>query len=150
MNPATGEAEMRYHIEFLAGGGRRFTFDGTKYMQKDVGDLLQDYTTLYCHVTEQLADGARETGIGVPEVPHVRESGGRAALAGFLLVPGDAEPVIRSFSSRRACASSRSPHSSCSANTIRWVRWFSQIEASISRVGCRFRRVYSARLCPVP
>ena len=35
VNPATGEAEMRYHVEFTTPDGRRFTFDGTKYMQKD-------------------------------------------------------------------------------------------------------------------
>ena len=37
VNPATGEAEMRYHIEFAPPDGRRFTFQGTKYMQKDGG-----------------------------------------------------------------------------------------------------------------
>ena len=70
INPATGEGQMRYHLEFSASDGRRFTFDGTKYMQRDgpagpkaIADLLQDYTTLYCHVREQLAGGGtRETG----------------------------------------------------------------------------------------
>ena len=57
VNPATGEAEMRYHIEFALPDGRRFTFDGTKYMQKDGasgtaehrGDLCR--TTPRCTVT---------------------------------------------------------------------------------------------------
>ena len=57
-NPATGEAEMRYHLEFDGPGGRRVVFDGRKYMQKDEAgglrgfeELLEDYTTLYVHVT---------------------------------------------------------------------------------------------------
>jgi hypothetical protein len=29
INPATGEAQMNYHIEFLVGGGRRFVLEGT-------------------------------------------------------------------------------------------------------------------------
>src|SRR4051812_30085445 len=69
INPATQEAEMRYHIEFVSTAGRRYALDGTKYMQKDaaaasaIRDLLGDYTTLYCHVVEILADGSqKETG----------------------------------------------------------------------------------------
>ncbi|MFB3922934.1 MAG: GMC family oxidoreductase N-terminal domain-containing protein [Terriglobia bacterium] len=60
VNPATGEAEMRYHIEFTGPAGRRFIFEGTKYMQKDEGsglraarEVLDDYTTLYVHVYER-------------------------------------------------------------------------------------------------
>src|SRR6185295_18199076 len=72
INAATGEAQMRYHIEFTTNTRRRFTLEGVKYMQKDasgvvksIQDLLQDYTTLYCHVTEQLPDGtSKDTGIG--------------------------------------------------------------------------------------
>lgn len=55
---------MRCHIEFATPDSRRLTFDGIKYMQKDgpgglrsIGEILADYTTLYCHVAEHLADG---------------------------------------------------------------------------------------------
>ena len=89
---------MRYHIEFAMPGGRRFTFDGTKYMQKDADggcrasrEMLEDYTTLYCHVYEQMADGTlREMGTGVHEVPHLRGSGGGGQPGGLPdFVPGD-------------------------------------------------------------
>ena len=35
VNPATGEAEMRYHLEFATPAGRYFYLDGIKYMQRD-------------------------------------------------------------------------------------------------------------------
>ena len=65
VNPATREAEMNYHIEFQSGAGRRYGFDGTKYMQRDsaatsstIAEILQDYTTLYCRLYEIQAGGA--------------------------------------------------------------------------------------------
>ena len=69
VNPATGQAEMRYHLEFSATDGRRFTFEGVKYMQRDGGggisgipEILQDYTTLYCHVYENAGGALPATG----------------------------------------------------------------------------------------
>lgn len=60
INPETGEAEMRYHIEFRTDAGREYTLEGRKYMQKDDGgglrgiqEVLEDYTTLFCHVYER-------------------------------------------------------------------------------------------------
>ena len=61
LNPATAEAEMRYHIEFLTTDSRRYTLEGIKYMHKDSndpGELLADYTTLFC----RLQEGDREAG----------------------------------------------------------------------------------------
>jgi hypothetical protein len=96
---ATGEAEMNYHIEFLAAGGRRFTFEGVKYMEKDVGDLLTDYTTLYCHVSEQQADGsAKETGTALLRFKTFENLAAVENLAGFLgsfQISGTGDPAMQ-------------------------------------------------------
>ncbi len=54
INPASGEAEMVYHLEFETPERQRYLFDGRKYMQKDEGggirgvrEVLDDYTTLF-------------------------------------------------------------------------------------------------------
>ena len=105
VNPATGEAEMRYHIEFTTPDGRRFTFDGTKYMQKDGGaglaaiaDVLQDYTTLYCRVNEQTAAGPRATGTAYLKFRTFENLAAVGSLAGFLTsfqVTGTSDPVMQ-------------------------------------------------------
>jgi cholesterol oxidase len=99
VNPATGEAQMRYHLEFDAAG-RRYTFDGVKYMQKDQGtqpiaDLLGDYTTLYCHV----ADGSgAETGIGYLKFRTFEDLAAVSNLAMFLAsfqITGSTDPLLQ-------------------------------------------------------
>ncbi len=104
VNRSTREAEMRYHIEFVTHDGRRFQFDGTKYMQKDPGrnairDLLDDYTTLYCHLSEQLADGTlRETGTAYLKFRTFESLQATANLAAFLAsfqVTGTSDPVVQ-------------------------------------------------------
>jgi len=96
---ATGEAEMNYHIEFLVGSGRRFTLEGVKYMEKDVGNLLQDYTTLYCHVYEQQPDGsAKETGTALLKFQTFENWAAVENLAGFLAsfqITGTSDPAIQ-------------------------------------------------------
>src|SRR5215475_7969443 len=95
---------MRYHIEFVNQSGRRYAFDGTKYMQKDPGsnairDLLGDYTTLYCHVTEKLPDGTtRETGIAYLKFRTFENLVAIGSLAGFLTsfqVTGTDNPIYQ-------------------------------------------------------
>ena len=102
VNQATGEAEMRYHIEFATPDGRRFTFDGTKYMQKDSGpgiaELLQDYTTLYCRVHEQTAAGPRATGMAYLKFRTFEDLAATGSLAAFLTsfqVTGTGDPVMQ-------------------------------------------------------
>ena len=104
INPATREAEMEYHIEFLAHDGRRFALDGVKYMQKNSGenaiaDLLQDYTTLYCHVHQILADGtARETGTAYLKFRTFESLHAAASFGAFLAsfqIAGTSDPVIQ-------------------------------------------------------
>ena len=104
INPATREAEMEYHIEFLAHDGRRFALDGVKYMQKNSGqnaiaDLLEDYTTLYCHVRQILAGGTtRETGTAYLKFRTFESLHAAASLGAFLAsfqVTGTGDPVIQ-------------------------------------------------------
>ena len=86
-NPETGEAEMRYHIEFGPAGGARYTFDGRKYMQKDensgvraLAEILDDYTTLYVHVCE----GERELGSGSMKFRTFEDLAATGSLLAFL------------------------------------------------------------------
>ena len=104
INPATREAEMEYHIEFLSHDGRRFAFDGVKYMQKDSGqnaiaDLLEDYTTLYCHVRQVLTDGTeRETGTAYLKFRTFENLHATAGFAAFLAsfqITGTSDPAVQ-------------------------------------------------------
>ncbi len=98
INRATGEAQMNYHIEFLAGGNRRFTLEGVKYMQSNVGDLLYDYTTLYCHVSEQQSAGGQETGTALLKFQTFENLAAVENLAGFLgsfQITGTSDPAIQ-------------------------------------------------------
>ena len=106
INPATREAEMRYHLAFLTGDGRGFVLDGVKYMQKDPGgelrgfrELLDDYTTLYCHVYESLPDGtSRETGTAYLKFRTFEDLAAVGNLAGFLTsfqVTGTGDPLMQ-------------------------------------------------------
>jgi len=104
VNPQTGEAEMRYHLEFADTGGQRYALDGVKYMQKDQGfpamsDLLGDYTTLYAHITRQLPDGTSpEIGIGYLKFRTFEDLAAVSNLAGFLAsfqITGTSDPVMQ-------------------------------------------------------
>ena len=86
--------------------GRRFTFVGVKYMQKDteggipgIAEILEDYTTLYCHVYEQMGGGAlRETGTAYMKFRTFQDLAAVGNLAGFLLsfqVTGTNDPMIQ-------------------------------------------------------
>src|SRR5580700_4991477 len=104
-NPATGEGEMEYRIEFAGTDGRRFTFAGVKYMQKSntgtqgLADVLACYTTLYCHVNEQLADGSSQaTGIAYLRFRTFEDLAAVSNLAGFLAsfqVTGTSDPTMQ-------------------------------------------------------
>ena len=106
VNPETEEAEMRYHIEFSTNAGRRFTLDGTKYMQRDgragpqiIRQLLEDYTTLYCEITERLAGGATaKTGHAYLKFRTFEDLAAIGNLTGFLAsfqVTGTNDPVTQ-------------------------------------------------------
>ncbi|HUY12782.1 MAG TPA: GMC family oxidoreductase [Terriglobia bacterium] len=106
VNPATGEAEMRYHMEFRSDKGRQFVFEGRKYMQKDAGggpqglrEILEDYTTLYVHIDESQADGTRNpVGLGTMKFRTFEDIAATGNLAGFLAsfkVTGTSDPVLQ-------------------------------------------------------
>jgi hypothetical protein len=90
VNPATAEAEMRYHLEFRCNDGRAYTFEGRKYMQKDqpagprgTREVLDDYTTLYAHVSEGSPAG-RELGTSYLKFRTFEDLCAVKNLAGFL------------------------------------------------------------------
>ena len=97
LNPATAEAEMNYHIEFLTPDSRRFTLDGIKYMQKDSnepGELLADYTTLFC----RLKEGDREAGTALLKFRTFEDLAAVGNLAGFLTsfqITGTSDPLVQ-------------------------------------------------------
>ncbi|MBS1853726.1 MAG: GMC family oxidoreductase [Acidobacteria bacterium] len=97
VDAATGEAEMNYHIEFVAANGKRYTLEGVKYMQKDSndpGELLADYTTLFCTLTQE----TRELGKGVLKFRTFENLAAIGSLAQFLTsfqVTGTDDPVVQ-------------------------------------------------------
>jgi cholesterol oxidase len=101
---ATGEAEMRYHLEFADTAGQRYTLEGIKYMQKNsataaIADLLQDYTTLYAHIYKQMPDGTnQEIGLGYMKFRTFEDFAAVSNLAGFLAsfqITGTSDPVMQ-------------------------------------------------------
>jgi cholesterol oxidase len=106
VNEQTGEAEMRYHIQFRMDNGREFTFEGRKYMQKDEGvglrgtrEVLNDYTTLYCHVYERDGDSiVKEVGTGYLKFRTFEDLAATGSLVEFLRsfkVTGTNDPLLQ-------------------------------------------------------
>ncbi len=104
VNPQTGEAEMRYHIEFVGSNSQRFALEGVKYMQKDsqvaaIPDLLNDYTTLYTHIYQVSSDGTQtQIGIGYMKFRTFEDLAAVSNLAGFLdsfQVTGTSDPAMQ-------------------------------------------------------
>jgi len=106
VNPSTGEAEMRYHLEFSTPEGWRFYLEGRKYMQKDSGgklrgvqEVLQDYTTLYAHIYE-VKEGQPDTqvGLGYLKFRTFEDLAAAGNLVGFLSsfqVTGTSDPLLQ-------------------------------------------------------
>ncbi|MDX1983676.1 MAG: GMC family oxidoreductase [Bryobacteraceae bacterium] len=105
VNPETGEPEMRYHLEFDDRRGRRVIFEGRKYMQKDeaggfrgFAEVLEDYTTLYCHVRVTVDGQPREIGTGYLKFRTFEDVAAFSNLTGFLAsfrVTGTDDPLMR-------------------------------------------------------
>ena len=104
VNRASGEAEMRYHLEFSSDDGTAYVLEGRKYMQKTgagtgaaaVRDLLGDYTTLYCHVYKRVpADSLQELGLAYLKFRTFedhRRRGQPGRLSGIVSNQGDNRP----------------------------------------------------------
>ena len=106
VNASTGEAEMRYHLEFSRPDGRHFYLEGRKYMQKDSGgglrgmqEVLQDYTTLYAHLYER-QEGQPDTQLGLAYLKFrtFEDLAAVGSLVSFLSsfqVTGTDDPVLQ-------------------------------------------------------
>jgi cholesterol oxidase len=106
VNPATGQAEIRYHLVFATPDGRGYDLDGVKYMQKESGgglrgiqELLEDYTTLYCHIFQTKAGQAdQQVGVGYLKFRTFEDLAAVGNLVGFLAsfeVTGTKDPVLQ-------------------------------------------------------
>jgi len=106
VNPASGEAEMRYHIEFDAAPGGRYIFEGRKFMDRTGGrgvaairELLLNYTTLYCHVYRVDSAGKQsEIGLACLKFLTFEDFAALGNLAGFLgsfTVTGTSDPLLQ-------------------------------------------------------
>jgi len=104
VNSSTGEAEMRYHLEFRSDNGTGFVFQGVKYMERNGGgpaqailELLGDYTTVYCQVFRR--DGDKLTAIGLAYLKfrtfeNLAALGGFTAFLGSFTVTGTDNPLL--------------------------------------------------------
>jgi cholesterol oxidase len=104
VNSSTGEAEMRYHIEFRSDSGTAYVFQGVKYMERNgaggaqaIRELLEDYTTVYCHVYRR--DGNQLIPIGLAYLKfrtfeNLAAMGSFAAFLGSITVSGTDNPLL--------------------------------------------------------
>lgn len=105
VNPVTQEAEMRYHLEFRSDSGRQFFLDGRKYMQKEgsrglrgMQQVLEDYTTLYCHFGERSGDKVNHLGTGLLKFRTFEDLAAVRNLADFLRsfqITGTDDPILQ-------------------------------------------------------
>ncbi len=105
VNSETLEAEMRYHLEFSTPEGRRFVLQGTKYMQRDasggvrlLAEILKDYTTLYCGLSEETENGRQPLGAALLVFRTFEDPAAVLSMAAFLRsfrVTGTDDPLIK-------------------------------------------------------
>src|SRR6185436_14104308 len=105
VNQASGEAEMRYHLVFNAGGGT-YLLEGRKHMGRAgagginaMRELLQNYTTLYCDVSK-IEDGGALTHIGLAWLKFrtfedLAAIGNLAGFLGSFTVTGTDDPRLQ-------------------------------------------------------
>jgi len=105
VSASTGEAEILYHLEFRSDVGTAYVFQGTKYMERNgaggaqaIGELLEDYTTLYCHVSRR--DGNQLTSIGLAYLKfrtfeNLASVGSFTAFLGSFTVSGTDNPLLK-------------------------------------------------------
>lgn len=106
VNPASGEAEMIYHLEFRADDGREYTLEGRKYMNKSeaggirgMREALDDYTTLYCRLYERHGrQQGSQLGAACLKFRTFEDIAAVGNLAGFLRsfrVTGTDNPILQ-------------------------------------------------------
>jgi cholesterol oxidase len=110
VNGQTGEAEMRYYLEWATPEGKRYSFEGRKYMQKDASgtrEVLDDYTTLYTRLFEMGAGGKTELATGLLKFRTFEDLAAVGNLAGFLAgfrVTGTDDPRLQLMARMRFLA----------------------------------------------
>lgn len=112
VNPATQEAEMVYHLYFPCVEGKGFLLQGRKYMRKDlrggitgVQEILHDYTTLYCHITE--TSSGKELGCALLKFKTFEDLQAVGSMAKFFSsfqVTGTDNPVLKAEGQARFLA----------------------------------------------
>jgi cholesterol oxidase len=112
VNPATQETEMIYRFYFTDSDNKEYLLLGRKYLQKDerggiagVREVLVDYTTLYCHLTE-VASG-KELGVGRLKFKTFETPEAVGNLLGFMLsfrVLGTDNPILKAQAQLRFLA----------------------------------------------
>lgn len=105
INEASGEAEIVYQLEFETPDGRRFLFDGRKYMQKDEGgglrgmrEVIEDYTTLYAQLYLLENGASTAVGAGLLKFRTFENAAAVRNLADFLLsfrITGTSDPLLQ-------------------------------------------------------
>src|SRR5919108_5896255 len=112
VNPDSQEAEMRYRLYFRDSQNTEYLLHGRKFMQKDmrggiVGaqEILHDYTTLYCHLTETGAE--KELGVGLLKFRTFENLQAIGSFTNFLAsfeVTGTSDPVLNAQAKLRFLA----------------------------------------------
>jgi hypothetical protein len=112
VNPDSQEAEMRYRLYFRDSQNTEYLLHGRKFMQKDmrggiVGaqEILHDYTTLYCHLTETGAE--KELGVGLLKFKTFEDLQAIGSFTNFLAsfeVTGTSDPVLNAQAKLRFLA----------------------------------------------
>ena len=106
VNPGTGEAEMRYYLEFSSPAGKRYSLEGKKFMQRDSSgnELLQDYTTLFTTVYEHTSGGKQALFEDVLKFHTFEDLAAVGNLMGFLRsfrVTGTQDPALQLMAQMR-------------------------------------------------
>ncbi|MBK5292271.1 MAG: GMC family oxidoreductase [Acidobacteriia bacterium] len=106
VNPATGEAEMRYYLEFSGATGKRYSLEGKKFMQRDSSgnETLQDYTTLFTTVYELTPGGKQQLFEDVLKFHTFEDLAAVGNLMGFLRsfrVTGTEDPGLQLMAQMR-------------------------------------------------
>ena len=112
INPATQEAEMLYHLYFRDAQQREHLWHGRKYMQRDNGggirevqEVLHDYTTLYCRLTETATGQGLGAGLlKFKTFENPAALGSFAAFLGSFRVTGTTNPIEQAHGQLRFLA----------------------------------------------
>ncbi|HEV2495479.1 MAG TPA: GMC family oxidoreductase [Terriglobia bacterium] len=112
VNPQTQEAEMQYHLYFQDAQQNEYLFHAVKYMQRDphspvagVREILHDYTTAYCHLTQMAS--SKELGTGLVRFKTFEDLAAVGSFANFIesfQVTGTDNPILKAQAQLRFLA----------------------------------------------